>query len=382
MDKIMHAMEQSVSRDVPSSEALDKVRQRVRRRARLRSTAVILFSFSIFLIGASGVFLGWHHRQTHITATSEPQSAPEQFVQVDAARVGNTGEVFRVETAFGDVWATAGSADDGGYITRVDSETGSVVAEIPAVSGTDISSNASGVWIVGAASTAGEQGGTLLQLIDPATNTIAHSYDLGETHGVALAATNEGVWVAISRATDGQETELDLIDASTGATIRSLNLPDGVPTAVFPAEESAWVAQMKLNNGAYAGEWLARIVLTDASAPPLLTALSSPTLGAEGTFWGIRIDPTGISTLASLDQSSGVVTTYDEVVPQPASGGLAWDGEGVWCASEDGLTRYDPTTGNVSTISPPDGFADLATQGDTVWVLGYRGSLWSVRPEG
>lgn len=380
MDKIRDLMERAVGTCASAPDAMTRIQLRARRRARLRTSAVIAFSFLVFIGGGSVLYVAWGRGGPSMgLAPSDSPQSRVRFAETHLIAVGATGDVYRVTSSFGSVWVSGGSAA-GGYVARVDPASRQITARIPTVSGTAIAVSSQGVWVAGAASTFGEGDGTLLQLVDPATNEVVRSFSLGETHGVALAATDAGLWVAVADAPDGHHAHVDFLDPTSGDAVTRLDLPDGTPTAMFALGGAVWIAQRQLHEGAYVGDNLTYVDPTDPSTASQITDFSTPTPGADGVMWGVRFESGGRSTLASLDTSSRTVTTYANVHPAPLGGGLAWDGESLWYVSEGALSRFNPSSGTSEPVPISEGVIDLVARDRTIWLLGFRGTLSTIEP--
>lgn len=264
-------------------------------------------------------------------ATVEPSIRPTKGLSVVRTEDASFATQF-VTLAAGDAWLPN---PDNNQVSRVDGETGRVVAEIP-VGNPDaygfspdpqsLTTDPAGQVWGGAFST------DSAVRIDPAKNKVVESVPLGiDPYGLAVTKTD--IW-----ATDFEENEVIRVDRSSGAEIARLEVAS--PTAILQATGAVWVT----------GHRDGRVLRIDPATNEITgTAQTSGTLEGmvyhDGALW--VASNTG-QAVERIDPSSLEVTS----IPLPYNAyGIAAGPDGIW-ATASAPEGCDATNSVVVLIDP------------------------------
>ncbi len=250
-------------------------------------------------------------------------------IQVDASPTWETGGG---GLAFGDgsIWLS-GASSSGSLLARIDPSTDKVVAEIPLGdgSGADVAIDASVVWVM----SFGKDGAGPMRVdrIDPETNQVVATISLAQDYGHYIFAEG-GVIVAQMNETTSDvvgDTVLDFIDPATNTVIRT-----------EPLRGYAWL-------GAGGGRlWLATDRTLEALDPgtgEVAATYSVPNTGGaltvgEGGVW--FLNPTHRDSIHRLNPDTGVVDLSVDLPDQTGPIAMALLPGAVWVLNYEGsITR-------------------------------------------
>jgi YVTN family beta-propeller protein len=231
-------------------------------------------------------------------------------------------------------------------VVRVDRRTRQIVDRIP------LGANPTTLAIAGGSVWAGT--GTKLSRIDPKTETVVQTLDLGGATASAVAPGGGVLWVA-----DTADGALIGLDPVRGIPLRTVTL--GLrPTSLAVGADAIWAADYDRNTVAEidprSGRTLATIHV--GNGPSALAV-------APGAVWVANaLD----ATVSRIEPASGSVVATIPVGTGPGS--LAVSGGEVWVASEysQTLARIDPKRNAVvETVPVGGGPTALAVADGTVW---------------
>ena len=197
--------------------------------------------------------------------------------------------------------------------------------------------------------------GSRVLRIDPATDRITRSIDLGSRRAIALTASANRLWVA-----DVTENAVVEIDAASGVKRRTLLL-DHKPSALIAGRRTIWVASYDAGVvdavDRRTGETFASLHV--GNGPVALAA-------TKDAIWVANsLD----STVSRINPTTGLVAPVLPVGSAPSS--LAVARGSVWVGNEYGasITRIDPRHARVTGTAGVGGAAvSLAALHDRVWV--------------
>jgi TolB protein len=271
----------------------------------------------------------------------QPRSAsgePPASVDVRVATIGGIGPFPNaVVVGEGGVWVSAPWHDSSGTgeVVRIDPVSGDVVARIPVealptweVGGGGMALGLGRVWVVGSVWASGT-GHAVVEEIDPATNAVVDSIDVGVGHGADVWADESGIWALVQEA--GGRHRVVRVDPLTHEIVATGDVPAVWSQTIFAAGGWIWV----FGDDAAGREGI-----------------------APGTVY--RIDP---GTAQVVEQTEVGATMW---VPATAS-------EATWIRVEGGVQRFDPTSGGLvgAPIQPDVGCCTLPFVADGaggVWV--------------
>ena len=268
---------------------------------------------------------------------------------------GFSANITEVAFGAGSVWVSSGDYYPGpaggkqpdDVVLKVDPRTKRVVDRIPVYSSSGLAFGHGSVWVTSASY------GTLSR-IDPETGEVVAKIDVGR--GAVDVATDEGsgaVWVAglyLPKGYDGydgsinsQDNKLSRVDAATNRVVAEIpiraNTPDGGASSVGVGEGAVWAQSVD-------GKLLKVDPATnEVTAMVSLGEYSSHLAVYGGAVWAtvqvsghpetrlVRVDPRTEQVVASEDIGPASRVGYGRLV---AGGGY------VWFASGDGLARVAP----------------------------------------
>ena len=231
----------------------------------------------------------------------------------------------------GAVWVATG--EGGGSIVRVDPATNQVVdtIDVGGEGNLDVAVGAGAVWVQNA-------GAKAIQRIDPSTDDVVATIPVNDP--VHLGIGGGSVWT--SNYGHGSVTR---IDPSTNTAVATVPVPDSDPHGIAVLDDAVWVA---LDDSR-------QLVRIDPSTNKAVAVLPSGSYGSlvvgSGSLWGpgpggsiLRTDPVTGSVTATIDVGAG--RSYQ---PELAAGeGAVW----VAASNEQGsrVLRIDPTTNTISGV--------------------------------
>jgi hypothetical protein len=261
--------------------------------------------------------------------------------------------------------ATEPDAGDEAFLHRIDAATNEITWQIEA--GTDVSAlaaTADAVWIV----TGGAAG--LLRL-DPATGEQVAGVPLdvaaagAYSPDIGLVATDTAVWVAAQK--------LYRVDPATNTVAATLDLGDDAEDAVVAVDANAVYAGV---NRARADEdadgppnRLLRVdpstnqITADVEGVGQFTALAA---GDEALWAAPSFEPLRLLDPTTLDETGTVDVAADALAAAPP---------GAWVLTERGITAYDATDPAGPAVRIPllgGDFGAIAAAGESVWVWDPR----------
>ncbi|MGH2594628.1 MAG: hypothetical protein ACRDH7_01540 [Actinomycetota bacterium] len=297
--------------------------------------------------------------------------------------VGLNGSVSGITLGFGSLWVDGYENPTGpGHVIRLDPVTGSQLADVSIgsvapgweVGGGGITVGDGAVWVAGTSQVPDGSGvDTQLVRIDPVTNRVVDSIQLGGKLAADVAIDANGVWVMFGG--DDDKMRVDRIDPSTDRVAATIPLPEAYGHYLFAFGGSIL---------AFTNETADNVVgnsVVDIIDPMTDSLVRLVPLGAY--VWPAAGDSTWASTgttLERLDASSGdVIGAW----PLESTGdALSVGAGGVWSVSpkegRDAISRWNPVSTTIDlTIDLPSGAGAnvIATSTDAAWVLGFGGTI-------
>jgi YVTN family beta-propeller protein len=325
-----------------------------RARRHLAMTAAV----GVLLVGlvAYGAFSGL--RAMDRAAQERPATPAEGSAIVAEIPIGTGGNA--VAVGEGAVWVANGEE---GSIDRIDPGTNQIVdtIDVGGKGNLDVAVGAGAVWV----QNSGEQA---IQRIDPKTNRVIATIPVSDP--VHLGIGGGSVWT--SNYGHGSVTR---IDTSTNAVVATVPVPDSDPHGIAVLDDAVWVA---LDDARQA-------VRIDPATNEAVAVVPSGSYGSlvvgSGSLWGpgpkssiLRIDPVSGSVTATIDVGAG-----EFYQPELAAGeGSVW----VAAPTDQGsrLLRIDPATNSVSAVVDVDAYI-VATGEGSVWVISGDGVLVRIDPD-
>jgi hypothetical protein len=311
-----------------------------------------------------------------------PQPVPRGDVVGTVPLEGARG----VALGAGSLWVAVWPEESGPSLLRMDPQNGEVIAEIPLealtsweLNGQGVSVTDEAVWVVGG------HRRVVLQRVDPASNRLAETIDLGPGHAADVAADETAVWVTILRGDDFASPEVLRVDAATGEVIATIRLAEEWARDVLISDGYVFIHQQDVRgSGGFRESSLVRI---NPGTNQVIDELPGGrwTIEAvvvwESDVWttqgyGIRhIDPTTNSYV-------GEPVRLERGGPLFASGGggLWFSGPGRVRGSVE-VSRFSPSTGEVDVVVrlPRDANpVDMAVTDDDIWIVDYREFLTQI----
>lgn len=288
----------------------------------------------------------------------ETVAAPLEGADAFAVCGGETEFIpqYAATTAFDSVWIACRTD---GEVLRIDSESGAVLARVPAEGAVTVTADDSSVWAVW------REGGTVYR-IDPETNEIA-----GE---VALSGDVPYIWArgGFLWAAPGDGTEILRIDPETMEVAGRVQVGDGTSDTVEDGDSLLVICHRDhtLWRVDPAADTAVKLSQLPGDTPERLVL-------AEGSLWVtgrgtdlLRVDPATGETQETIEIGTGgidLVTTDDAMWVAVAE--AAADRQGLPVLET--LVSVDPATGELGPAVAPTGAVNvtgLASEGGTVWV--------------
>jgi WD40 repeat protein len=319
--------------------------------------------------------------------TAEATPTPPPLIDTSIAQTIDVGLRYPegVVVGNGGVWVAASDGmAAGGELLRLDPDSGEIVARIamPAVPGWEwggagITSGLGSIWVAT---------GAAVYRIDPETDVLAETIDVGACCSADIWVDDSGVWV-MSFADEGGHMWLNHLDVATHEVLSRTSIP------------ANWS-----NNVSGAGGWIWVLGNTDDSdgAPPGTLFRIDPTTGDindrfdpephNSFFLTVSRDRLWFFTsegLHALDASTGSEVVEPLQLPAQCCSGLVADGSGgVWVISGTGSETERKGVWHVSSdgiidqhsAENPDELADgIAVAFDpttmSVWIVHYQDTV-------
>ena len=320
--------------------------------------AALVVILAVLLAAACGGEDEPESTPTESTSRVETVTAPFENAEAFAICGGESEFLpqYAATTAFESVWV---ACPDGRRGPSVDSESGDVLARIPAQGAVAVTADDTSVWAVW------REQGTVYR-IDPETNELA-----GE---VALFSDTPYIWARAGFlwATPGGGTELARIDPETMEVAGRVQVGDGTSDMVEDGDSLLVICHRDstLWRVDPATDTAVRLAELPGDTPERLV-LAAGSLWATGRGAGLlRVDPATGETQQTIEIGTGgidLVATDDAIwvaVAQPEA-----DRQGLPVLEQ--LVSVDPATGEVGTSIVPTrtvNVTGLASEGETVWI--------------
>jgi hypothetical protein len=318
---------------------------------------------------------------------SRPADAPQLgSAQILATiRVGDRGDVRSVVYGFDSVWVS-GHDEEGQYLLRVDPATNDIVARIPSVSGVWDSGGVvvgrDALWVTGVA----DGGGAVAHQIDPNSNAVVRTVNLGPGLGADVAIASQDVWIVVSEWPG--ESKVVRLDGETGRIEASIPLEFEWARTILAAQDALWV---ETAHRASTGSGPGRPYLTaiDPATNRVIQSLGTESFPAAvdgSVLWRTR-SIGSVGALEPLDAATGAVVGPAVRVANGPVGDLAIGNGGVWFVSRSdeerstsvSVSRFNPETQTVDgPLEIDSGVIDLVFSSDSLWLLGWEGTLTRV----
>lgn len=328
------------------------------RRARRRLAMMGTVGLLVVVLVAYGAIAAL--RAIERSTEDQPANRAGDPAIVAEIAVGKGGNA--VAVGEGAVWVATG--EGGGSIVRVDPATNQVVdtIDVGGEGNLDVAVGAGAVWVQNA-------GAKAIQRIDPSTDDVVATIPVNDP--VHLGIGGGSVWT--SNYGHGSVTR---IDPSTNTAVATVPVPDSDPHGIAVLDDAVWVA---LDDSR-------QLVRIDPSTNKAVAVLPSGSYGSlvvgSGSLWGpgpggsiLRTDPVTGSVTATIDVGAG--RSYQ---PELAAGeGAVW----VAASNEQGsrVLRIDPTTNTISGVIDVEAYV-VATGEGSVWALTGDGVLVRIDPDG
>lgn len=337
---------------VPSPELWEGIRQREPRPVpagpspgRRLGTVVVAFALAV-----AGVGFGIRAFRTDTAESSHP-AEPTQSLTVDDGEPIPVGDYANaVAVGEGGVWLAVHSLEgETSEVVRLDPNTGDIMARmaVSSLPGWEVGGGGmivadGSLWVAG--SLGHDEVG--LSRIDPSTNEVVETIQLGRGSAADVWVDVSGIWVLAF--IGGGDTEVIRLDPSTHEVVARIPLP------------ASWAHQVVASNGSI---WV------------------------HGTAPGVRGDVYP-NTIYQIDPATNELVDSSEL-PAPDFP-LAADARSIWQRTRRGVARVDPAglgieaeletlTGGCCDFIVSDGIGG-------VWMLGRVGegrvSLWHITAEG
>lgn len=334
--------------------------------------------------------IAWQPIPVESTPGPTPTQATLPSVSDPIRIQSSPGSVSAVAYGFGSVWISSYDGSQEGWITRIDSASGEIVARISThdvfptweVGGGGLAAGSGSMWLAGAGNAPGEPGGThaFLLRIDPGTNEIVARIDLGSGSGADVAIDDAGVWaLSFSVADRATHMLVTRVDPSSNAVVVTIPLDATYGHHIFAVHGSIVAETNAVHGDTVAGTVMNIIDPATNSietSVPLGTYAAWPATAEDG-LWAL-----GGQTIMSIDPATGKVIETWQI---STTGDAAAAGEGgVWFldpSHRGRLNRFDPGTGGVDvwvTLGRDATPIAMAVAPGSVWVLNYEGTVTRV----
>jgi hypothetical protein len=313
---------------------------------------------------------------------------PPTEIHAEITATIDTGQEYPEGVAIGEgaVWVVTLDDDtESADLVRLDTTSGDTVARIPLPSypgwefgGAGITTGLGSVWVTGWSDA--HPSGAVVHRIDPATNSLARTIDVGTGGAADLWVDGSGIWVLASRGPDSMR--LYRLDPDTFVVVATVELPIGWSQSVFEAGGSIWVLGNTDDRNGAPAETLFRI---DPETDTIV-----------GRFEPAGGDPFFVTPSADLlwffdgglrafDARSERLVVGPLPLPDRCCAGLVADGTGgVWVVStgggpvESGLwhVRPDGVVDAHASGNPGDEASGIAAAfdpaTDTIWIVHHE----------
>lgn len=320
----------------------------------LREPTPLFVALVALIVPLSIVGFSW--TQVRGGSATTPAAGSECAPSASSPADGSTGELSvdsgQAPTAlafgFGAGWAVIESTN---CLVKIDANTLAVNQSFA------VGDTPSSLAVGGAAIWVANQGNGTVTRVDPATGGVT-TLKIGGTPA-AIAAEDKGVWVA-----DFAEGTVARLDPASGAIVATIKVAAQLDSIAADGE-SVWVGSAD-DGKIYRIDPLTNSVVADV----LVVGIPEIAVG-DGYLW---VMSGALGEVLKLDPLTGEALTKNEVIPGGSPVSVVYQitvGEnGVWLlAGGTSLYQLDKTTLQIiSSTSVPQGAADVATGGGSLWV--------------
>jgi len=318
------------------------------------------------MFGPDGTPFGSEASIDIVVPFDEPTAlAPDRIV----AKIAVGSNPSRVALGEGAAWVTNESA---GTVSRIDLTTNQVVATVPVGNlPRPVAVGYGAVWV-------GNLADGTISRIDPSTNSVTATILLdplpqpfgSQPSGVAAGA--GAIWVA-SGITGADGGKVARIDPATNQVVASIDVGRW-PSQIAAVDDAVWVTHSVT-------PFLTRIDPTTNEISAKLN-LECPTMGLAADATGVWAACLSDPILFRIDLRTNQTTARIAVGHQ--SEGLALGPDGLWVTSNaaDTLTLIDPESNLATRVySVGRGALGVAVSQDDLWVvMSGEGTVWRIRP--
>jgi hypothetical protein len=367
----------------------ESVRVELQRHRRRRVAGRFLGATATLMILAGG--LAWLWEGFAPLQPREGGLPPETPMDVSVdPRVGETIRVgeFPQNIAVGEgaVWVTVDDftgMSEGYSLLRIDPVTNEISGSLEIGESADVAVGAESVWLTGAR---GHQ--AVLQRVEPDSMRISQEIPLGDLRLNEIDVGAGGVWLTSTVGEDGSKSELVKVDPNLGQVVQRVPMP-GDARDLVTTDNAAWVEVVTYRGHAVHIATLYRVPAhgEDPPAPiveaPALSGSATPTVVAAG--YGSIWTMVGRTTqVARIDVDTGALQAEPFTIDRPFLAFATGVG-GVWFrggpTGEDFpsvISRLDPVELEVDTSIPLDTLvidAALDADGGTIWIANYEDTV-------
>jgi Tol biopolymer transport system component len=322
------------------------------------------------------------------TVTPEPSTTAQSPPSVsDPIPIQSSpGAVSALTYGFGSMWVASFDDSMEGWITRLDPGTGEQLARMSTgnvfptheIGGGGLAVGSDSVWLAGAARAPGEPGGThaFVSRIDPGSNDVVDTVDLGLGSAADVVEDPSGMWVLSSSVVDQERGAMIVtrIDPASGAVVETIPLDATYGHHIFAVQGFIVAETNTVHDDAVAGTVLNIIDPSTDSVTRVPLGTYASTAAGDGALWALSGE-----SIASIDPGTGqVLSTW---VTLNTGDAAAVGAGGIWFLDpSDGRSvhRFDPITGEVDlSVDIGSGSTPIAMAAapESVWVLNYEGTL-------
>ena len=318
-----------------------------------------------------------------------PTPAPATSVSDPIPIESSPGAVSALTYGFGSMWVASFDDSMEGWITRLDPSTGEQLARISTgdvfptheIGGGGLAVGSDSVWLAGAARAPGEPGGVhaVVSRIDPGSNEVVDTIDLGAGAGADVVEDSSGVWVLSSSVVDQEQGAMVVthIDPASGVVVERIPLDATYGHHIFAVQGVIVAETNAMHEDTVAGTVLNIIDPTTGSVTRVPLGTYASTAAGDDALWALSGE-----SIASIEPGTGrVLSTWDTL--NTGDAGAVGNG-GVWFfdpSDRSAIHRFDPIAGRVDlSVDIRSGSTPvaMAVAPDAVWILNYEGTLTHV----
>jgi dipeptidyl aminopeptidase/acylaminoacyl peptidase len=326
-----------------------------------------------------------------IEQTSPPTPTPVVSTSVSnpIPIESSPGAVSALTYGFGSMWVASFDDSMEGWITRLDLTTGEQLARISTgevfptweIGGGGLAIGIDSVWLAGAARAPGEPGGVhaFVSRIDPASNDVVDTIDLGTGSGADVVEDSSGVWALSFSVTDQGPATMVVtrIDPTSGGVVETIPLDATYGHHIFAVHGFIVAETNDVHEDTVAGTVLNIIDPTTGSVTRVPLGTDASTAAGDDALWALSGE-----SITSIEPGTGrVLSTWGTL--NTGDAGAVGDG-GVWFfdpSDRSAVHRFDPIAGRVDlSVDIRSGSTPIAmaVAPESVWVLNYEGSVTRV----